>query len=85
MTVWVYVRTSTGEERAALDLVKVCYTKQGAIAEMEKDYQDEKSTLVDIVEDNIYDDGRWEISCEDNIYPIDSCTFRGFVEKKEVY
>lgn len=84
MTVWVYVRTSTGEERAALDLVKVCYYKHKAIDEMMKDYEEVKKTLVGIVEDNTYPD-RWEISCEDDIYPIDSCTFRGFIEKKEVY
>lgn len=85
MKIYIYARTSTGEEAAALDIVKLFNTREEAVALFKKDR--------DQVEDSLsgweitYEWGssdQWEITIRDNGSPSGETTFRGFILIEEL-
>ena len=85
MKVYIYARTSTGEEAAALDLVKLFVNETDARMLMQKDYEEVKATLEYYEMDEDYqDDNQWELRIIDDNTKSGETTFRGFLQIEEL-
>ena len=85
MKLYLYIRTSTGEEAASLDLVKIFKDEMSVKEFFEKDRKDVLSTLGVFRFTNKWESkDQWEISVEDYDSPSGETTFRGFIESQEV-
>ena len=85
MKVYVYARTSNGEEAAALDHVKLFNNETDARILMQKDYEEVKESLEYYDLDTDYqDDNQWELTVLDDDSKSGETTFRGFILIQEL-
>lgn len=85
MKLYLYIRTSNGEEAASLDLIKIFKDEKSVKDFFEKDKKEILSTLEEYYFTNRRESkDQWEISVEDYESPSGETTFRGFIETQEI-
>lgn len=85
MKLYLYIRTSTGEEAASLDLVKIFKDGESTKAFFEEDKKDVISAFKGYhLTYRWQSEDQWEVSVEDSNSPSGETTFRGFIETQEI-
>lgn len=85
--VYIYATTSTGEEAASLDLIRLFTNEADARNLMEKDYEETKEELIDLgyeIDEDYKYPKQWELRIIDDNSMTGETTYRGFLEVQEL-